>query len=91
MSKSFDTVRGKEHFDVLIEILDKDEIHMIKILVEEINLTVRVGTNLGNKMSTNIGVQQGDCLSPILFIIHLAAALRQTNNIRMPNTSVDCI
>ncbi len=81
MSKAFDTVRRNELFDVLREILDEDEIHMKKILVEDVKLTVRVGNNLGNKIITNIGVPQRDCPSPILFIIHLAAALRQTNNI----------
>ncbi len=54
---------------------------MIKILVEDVKLRVKVGNNLGNKITTNIGVPQGDCLSPIVFIIHLAAALIQTNNI----------
>ncbi len=56
MSKAFDTVRRNELFDVLREILDEDEIHMIKILVEDVKLTVRVGNNLGNNITTNIGV-----------------------------------
>ncbi len=81
MSKAFDTVRRNDLFDVLKEIIDKDEIHMIKILAENVKLTVRIGNNLGNKITTNIGVPQGDCLSLILFIIHLAASQRQTNNI----------
>ncbi len=71
MSKAFDTVRRNDLFDVRKDILDEDEIHIIKILVEDVKLTVRVGNNLGNKITTNIGVLQGDCLSPILFIIHL--------------------
>eukprot|EP00794_Sanderia_malayensis_P008267 gene8266-biopygen6685 len=81
MSKGFDTVRRKDLFDILKEILDDDELHMIKILVEDVKLTVRVGNSLGEKIITNIGVPQGDCLSPILFIIHLAAALKPTLNI----------
>ncbi len=54
---------------------------MIKILVEDVKLIVRVGNNLGNKITTNIGVPQGDCLSPILFIIHLASST-ETNKKR---------
>ncbi len=38
MSKVFDTVRRNDLFDVLKEILDKDEIHMIKILIEYVEL-----------------------------------------------------
>ncbi len=59
MSHAFDMVRTKELSDVLREILDEDEIHMINILVEDVKLTVRVGKNLGNKITTNIGVPQG--------------------------------
>ncbi len=69
MSKAFDTVRRNDIFEVLKEIVGEDEIHMM---------------NLGNKFTINIGVPQGDCLRPILFIIHLAAALRQSNNVGMP-------
>ncbi len=53
MSKAFDTVSRNDLFDILREILDEDEIHMITILVEEVKLTV-VGNNLGNKITTNI-------------------------------------
>ncbi len=40
MSKAFHTVRRNDLFDILREILDEDEIHMIKTLVEDIKLTV---------------------------------------------------
>ncbi len=53
-SNAFDIVRRNDLFDVLKEFLDEDEIHMIKILIENVKLTVRVGNNLGNKITTNI-------------------------------------
>ena len=84
MSKAFDTVRRRVLFDVMEEILDHDELHIIKILVEDVSLRVRINNNIGQPIHTNIGVPQGDCLSPILFIIYLANALVETQHIVYP-------
>ena len=43
MSKAFDTVRRNELFKILKEVLDKDELHMMKILVKDVKLNVRIG------------------------------------------------
>ena len=72
MSKAFDTVRRSELFNILEEVLEKDELHMMKILIEDVSLRVRIGKSIGNEINTNEGVPQGDCLSPILFIVYLA-------------------
>ena len=40
---------------------------------------VRVGTDLGDEIPTNIGVVQGDCLSAIFFIVYLAKAIKPIN------------
>jgi len=80
MSKAFDSV----YRDVLIEdlqlILDIDELHIIKILIEDVCLAVRNHKTVGKKFKTNIGIPQGDCLSPILFTFYLANALKEMNN-----------
>ena len=57
-------------------ILDPDEAHMNKILLKDVKLTVRIGKEFGEKITTNIGVPQGDCLSPIIFTLYLADALK---------------
>ena len=84
MPKAFDTVKRKDLFNILKEVLDEDEIHMIKLLVEDVRLQVKVGKTTGTEIRTNIGVPQGDCLSPILFIIYLAEALKLIEHIEIP-------
>ena len=84
MSKAFDTVKRKDMFEILKEVLDDDELHIIKLLVENVTLQVKVGMKVGNDSKTNIGVPQEDCLSPILFIKYLAEALKPVQAIEHP-------
>jgi len=48
MSKAFDTVRRSELFNILEEALEKDELHMMKILIEDVSLKARIGKSIGN-------------------------------------------
>ena len=84
MSKAFNTVRRNELFKILKEVLDKDVLHMMKILLKDVKLNVRIGNTLED-ISTNIGVPQGDCLNPIPFLVYLAEALRPTRHIAIPS------
>jgi hypothetical protein len=81
MSKAFDTVRRKDLMDQLRMILDQDELHIMKILLKDVRLQVRVGESFGEKIETNIGVPQGDCLSPILFTLYLAEAMKDERSV----------
>ena len=80
MNKAFDTVQRKSMFDELQEILPEDEQHMLYILFNDVNLKVRCGKTTGEKINTNIGVPQCDCLSPVLFTLYLVAALETKRN-----------
>ena len=76
MSKAFDTVKRKNLMELLETILDLDETHMMKILQKDVKLSVKIGKEFGEKITTNIDVPQGDCLKPFLFTLYLPDALK---------------
>ena len=78
MSKAFDNVHRATLIKDLQQIVQKDELHALMLLLDETQLTVRCGHTTGEYFKTNRGVPQGDCSSAILFILYLAKALRFT-------------
>ena len=58
-------------------ILEQDKLHMVKVLIYKVKLSVRVGDETGEPFKTTIGTPQGDCLSPTLFTLYLARALER--------------
>ena len=85
MSKAFDTVRRNTLMKDLETILDPAELHLVKILVEDVRLVVRVGAETSDPFMTKMGVPQGDCLSPILFTLYLAKAYNKKNQAPRPD------
>ena len=53
----------------------------MKVLIGDVNLQVRNDNKLGNKFKSNVGVPQGDCLSPILFTFYLANSLKENSEV----------
>ena len=74
MSRAFDTVKRNQLMLDLGFILEDDELHLLKLLIEDVEFVVKCGYQTGKPFKTNIGTPQGDCLSPILFIFYLANA-----------------
>ena len=96
MSKAFDTVKRATLMKDLKYILEEDELHMIYGLINNVKLRVRCQNDTGNIIKTNIGIPQGDCLSPVLFTLYLAQALQNRNtenktdhNYSKPNINSD--
>lgn len=77
MSKAFGTVDRGILFEDLKEILEDDELHIMSILLKDVKLQVRLGKINGKVFKTNVGVPQGDCLSPVLFTLYLARAMKE--------------
>ena len=84
MSNVFDTVQQKNLSKQLKTILDPDGLH-IKILLKDVKLNINIGQEMGDEITTNTGVPQGDCLTPILFTLHLADAIKKRSMITREN------
>ena len=79
MSRAFDTIDRDLLLEDLHCILEPDELHMVRTLLEDVKLSVRIGNSVGKAFKTTIGTPQGDCLSPNLFTLYLAKALEKDN------------
>jgi exonuclease III len=75
MSRAFDTVDRAILMEDLRSILEPGELHIIKVMINEVRLIVEVAGRKGEAFTTNVGTPQGDCLSPTLFTLYLAKAL----------------
>ena len=67
-------------------IYDPDETHMMKILLKDVKLSVRIGKEFGEKITTNIGEPQEDCLSP-MFIDIIPSRCSQNRKIKKSQKS----
>ena len=78
MSAAFDTVDRQKLLNILESIVDEDELRMIRFLLSNTTINIKVnGATEQHPFLSNIGIPQGDGLSPVLFIIYLEAALRE--------------
>ena len=63
----------------------------VRVLLADTTLWRRVGHKLskggGGGVETTIGTPQGDCLSPVLFIVYLEAALQDLRITQMVGQS----
>ena len=75
MSKAFDTMDREILMNLLRRIIEPDELHLVKILLEQVEYSVKVGNSVGEPFQTTTGSPQGDCLSALFFILYLAKAL----------------
>ena len=88
MNKAFDSVKRNLLLEDLKQVVSSDELHILSLLIQDVNIRVRNGSELGSKFETNLGIPQGDCLSPILFTFFLVNSLKEQNE--TSSTAKDC-
>jgi hypothetical protein len=76
MSRAFDTINRLKLIQVMDTIIDADEGRMIRLLLANTILSIRINDTTGTPFTTTTGTPQGDSLSPVLFVCYLEAALR---------------
>jgi len=76
MSKAFDTIQRGTLLEDLKAFLEPDELHLIKLLLENVQLAVKIKNEIGKLFKTNIGSPQGDAASALFFILYLAVTLK---------------
>ena len=76
MSSAFDTIRRQTILDLLIDAgCGEDEVRLVRFLLSNIKIKVKVNAELSLEFETSIGGPQGDSLSGKLFTLTLAGAL----------------
>ena len=80
MTAAFDTIKRKTILNLLIETnCGEDDVRLVRYLISNTKLQVRVGDALSTEFESSLGAFQGDSLSGKLFTLVLAGAL---NDIR---------
>ena len=88
MSSAFDTIDRQILLDILREIVEEDELRMIRFLLSDTIINTRInGATKEKPFESNIGSPQGDSLSPVLFSIYLENALKEVRTILPRPTS----
>ena len=59
LSKAFETIHRKTLIEDLKHIVNKDELHIMKVMLEGTEYTVRCGNSFSQPFSTNTGSSQG--------------------------------
>lgn len=71
ITKVFDAVNHQILFKHLSKILVPKELHLLRLLTNNMKLKVWVGSKFCEAFTTIIGIMQGDYLSAALFIFYL--------------------
>ena len=79
MSKAFDTIQRGVLFDDLKEILENDELHLVHLLLDNVQIAVKLENKIGDQFESKIGSPQGDAASALFFVIYLATTLKIAN------------
>ena len=76
MSSAFDTILRSQLINICETFLEQDDVTLIKYLLNNTKIIIKIDNRFNNCFSTSIGLPQGNSLSPILFSIYLREALK---------------
>ena len=77
MSAAFDTIDRATLLNILETIIE-EELGLVRFLLSNTCLNIRIGgTKEEKKFTSNIGIPQGDSLSPIPIVVYLENALKE--------------
>ena len=91
MSRAFDTIDRGILLNDLKQILDPDTLHLVSLLLKDVQIQVKYKNQLGTTFTPDIGSPQGDCASPIWFIFYLHKALQSQKLPSCRDTKQDII
>ena len=77
LSSAFDTIIREKLVVILETILHKDELQMVKFLLRDTKLQIKMSDTEPTTFNANIGSPQGDGLSGVLFHIYFENSLRK--------------
>ena len=77
MSSAFDTIKREKLLEILSSFLENDELRIIRLLLSNTTLTIKLNNVKAEPFQSNTGSPQGDALSGTLFNIYLEYALRK--------------
>ena len=77
MSKAFDSIQRNTLIEDLKNVLNQDELHLIRILLD-VKIAAQCGNYKSRFFSTDTGAPQGDCASASEFAFYLAKSLEAT-------------
>ena len=76
LSSAFDTIDRHKLINLLENVIEHDELQMIKVLLNKTSLTIKMKGVTATPFETNVGSPQGDGLSGDLFTVYFEHALR---------------
>ena len=86
MSKAFDTIDRNALIHDLSDVVEKDELNIIKLLLG-VKLTVKCGNSTSETFVTDTGAPQGDCMSANEFTYYLSKTLYGNEEVNIPTVS----
>ena len=88
MSSAFDTIKRSNLLEILHKFLNEDEMRMIRILLSNTTLELKMKDTETKMFKSNIGSSKGDGLSGLLFDVYFENSLRKVRFKMISNSAL---